>query len=120
MSNYVSDLMIIKKFGVHCHPRRAPRVIQVNWYPPLSGWVKCNTDGLFKTNVAACGGVFRNCRGFVCGVFVQRLGVENAYFAEFFAVILAVEVAFSKGRTKIWFEMDSALSLLNFFKTILY
>ena len=116
MSNYVSDLMIIKKFGVQCHPQRAPRVNQVNCYPPLGGWVKCNTDGLFKANVAACGGVFRNCRGFVCGIFVQHLGAESACFAEFFAVILAVEIAFSKGWTRILFEMDSALTLMNFFK----
>lgn len=47
---------------------------------------------------------------------MQRLGAENAYFAEFFAVILAVKIAFSMGWTRIWFEMDSALTLMNFFK----
>ena len=43
--NSVSDLLTIKKFGVECCPPKAPKVLQVQWYPPLSGWVKCNTNG---------------------------------------------------------------------------
>ena len=65
--------------------------------------------------MAACGGLFRNCRGFVCGAFVQCLGKETAYYAEFYAVILAVELAVTRGWTEVWFEMDSSLTLLNFF-----
>ena len=82
----------------------------------INGWIKCNTDGLCKpSGQAACGGVFRNHRGFVCGAFVQKLGVATAYYAEFYAVLLAIELAWERGWCKLWLEMDSAITLGNFF-----
>lgn len=94
MFNTVDDLLVLKTFGVHCHPRKAPKIVEVH-QPPLPGWYKCNTDGLSKINdQAPCGGIFRNCRGFVCGVFVQSLGVETAFFTEFYAVVLLRSVQF--------------------------
>lgn len=60
----------------------------------MEGWVKCNTNGISKvpSRQAACGGLFRDYNGDVCGVFVQQLGVESANFAELMAVLLAVEL----------------------------
>jgi len=40
---------------------------------------------------------------------------ESAYIAEFSAVEIAIEIAFARGWSKVWFEMDSYLTLLNFF-----
>ncbi|KAM7517189.1 hypothetical protein LguiA_006772 [Lonicera macranthoides] len=116
MYNTVSDLMIIKNFRVQCRPPKAPKIVEVHWYPPLSGWIKCNTDGLSKNGIAACGGLFRDSSGHVCGLFVKKLGTGNAYFAEFSAVLIAVEQAALRGWNKVWFEMDSALTCLTFFK----
>lgn len=62
--------------------------------PPLSGWIKCNTDGVF--GMAACGGLFRSYRGFVCGSFVQHIETATAFYAEFFALIIAVEMAYQE------------------------
>ena len=84
----------------------------IKWYVV----VESHTDGLSTSNSAACGGLFRNYRGFVCGVFVQWLGEETTYFAEFSAVIIAVEIAFAQGWNRIWFEIDSSITLLNFFR----
>lgn len=41
--------------------------------------------------------MFRNCRGFACGVFSLRLGLDSAFHADFFAVILAVVATYSRG-----------------------
>lgn len=45
MHNSIQDLWILKSFGVECRSRCAPRVIEVNWHPPLMGWVKIISDG---------------------------------------------------------------------------
>lgn len=59
-------------------------------------------------------GVLRNYRGFVCGAFVQKLGAATAYHAEFYAVMLAVELAGSEGGISFGLEMDSAIALVIF------
>lgn len=88
----------------------------INLYSPLPGWIKCNTDGFFKpSGQAACGGLFHNCIGFVCGVFVKNLGIHTAFFVEFSAVLCAVEYAFQLNWKKVWFEMDSEADLRTFF-----
>lgn len=60
--------------------------------------------------------MFRNNREFVCGTFIQRLGAESAYFAKFLAIPLTIDIACVRGWKKNWFEMDSTLTLLNFFE----
>lgn len=58
---------------------------------------KCNTDDLCKTSWhAACGGPLRDNRGLRSK--------------------LAAELARDKGWTHLWLEMDSALTLYNFFR----
>lgn len=60
MFNNVRDLMIIKGFGVQCHPRKSPKIVEGRWFPPLEGWIKCNTDGVSKipSHQAVGGGLF--------------------------------------------------------------
>lgn len=67
----VKQRTILKKIGVQCLPRRAPRVIEVNWHPPLYGCIKLNTDGVWKSssNKAGYGGVFCDYSGKMIGVF---------------------------------------------------
>lgn len=75
----------------------------LNRQSPLAAsfmWVgKCNTNGLSKgaTSQSACFGIFRNHRGFNCGMFAQRMDVTKAFYAELSnAVMLAVEVAYHR------------------------
>ncbi|KAL6135028.1 hypothetical protein ACLB2K_067256 [Fragaria x ananassa] len=44
MNNGVFDLYILKKVGVPCKPSKALCIVEVNWHPPVFGWVKVNTD----------------------------------------------------------------------------
>ena len=53
--NTSHELCIVKRFGASCHPRRAPCIIDINWHPPLLGWIKINTDGAWKTNSPRAG-----------------------------------------------------------------
>lgn len=48
-------------------------------------------------------------------VVLRNCKEDIAIFAEFFAVILAVETAYSNSWRKIWFEMDSEAMLKTFF-----
>ena len=60
---------------------------------------KVNTDGLAKGNPrpAACGGIFRDASGIFLGGFGQFLGHHSSFYAELYAVILAIEFSFAKG-----------------------
>ncbi|WVZ23313.1 hypothetical protein V8G54_001857 [Vigna mungo] len=58
-----------------------------------------------------CGGTFRDKNASVVGCFFSYVGVHNALYVEVVRVILAMEVAFSKGWTNIWIEHDSQLVL---------
>lgn len=46
---------------------------------------------------------------------MQSLGSGPAFFAEFSAIMIAVEIAYSRGWRKVWIEMDSELTLKTFF-----
>lgn len=68
-SHSMVDFSILKYFRVNGHVNKAPKIIQVTWYPPLQGWIKCNTDGACRgsSGLAACGGIFRNSLGLIIG-----------------------------------------------------
>jgi len=62
---------------------------QVNWYPPLQGWVKCNIDESAKgcPGRAGCGGIFRSHEAnfvgglyvlIVCQLFYVEIMVKNS------------------------------------------
>ncbi|KAG5020509.1 hypothetical protein JHK87_016364 [Glycine soja] len=38
----------LKEFGIICHPRKSTQIKQVTWYPPIRGWIRCNTDRVAK------------------------------------------------------------------------
>ncbi|PNX99881.1 ribonuclease H, partial [Trifolium pratense] len=51
--------------GQQCH------TVEVGWKPPVTGWIKCNSDGVLVTlkNKAACGGIIRdNSGGWITGL----------------------------------------------------
>ncbi|KAL0291602.1 UNVERIFIED_CONTAM: putative ribonuclease H protein [Sesamum calycinum] len=69
-------------------PRKAPVIHSIQWQPPPPGWMKVNTDGCSRgqPGPSSCGGIFRNCRGFVHGCFALSLGSGFAYQAEWVGV----------------------------------
>nr|XP_011463662.1 PREDICTED: BAHD acyltransferase At5g47980-like [Fragaria vesca subsp. vesca] len=95
MFNSTEELVVLKKVGVQCRPRRAPRVIEVNWHSPPYGCIKLNTDGAWKSssNKAGYGGVFRDYNAKVMGAFCSNLNIPSSVAVEVMAVIKAIELA---------------------------
>jgi hypothetical protein len=62
--------------------------------------VKCNSDGASSRVLgrAACGGMFRSSQADHLDSFANNLGIVNAFRAEPVAAMLAIEIAFYKGR----------------------
>ncbi|KAL0307928.1 UNVERIFIED_CONTAM: Retrovirus-related Pol polyprotein from transposon RE2 [Sesamum calycinum] len=94
-------------------PRKAPVIHSIQWQPPPPGWMKVNTDGCSRgqPGPSSCGGIFRNCRGFVHGCFALSLGSGFAYQAEWVGVMTAIAIAHSKGWKYLWIESDSTYAV---------
>ncbi|KAL6206588.1 hypothetical protein ACLB2K_023836 [Fragaria x ananassa] len=105
----ILDAQLLVKMGVTPTSRAQKRIRLVLWHPPLSPWIKLNTDGLAKGNpgLAACGGVFRDYQGHFIGGFTTPIGHHNAFFSELLAVIIGIELAFQLGWQHVWLECDS-------------
>lgn len=115
MSNSLTKLRVLKKFGLLCRPCQALRITKVNWHPPLFGWIKVNTDGAWQktTGKSGYGGIFRDFHGSFLSAFASNLEIPNSVDAEVMAVIQAIELAWVRDWKHIWLEVDSAI-VLNF------
>ncbi|KAL6222077.1 hypothetical protein ACLB2K_005469 [Fragaria x ananassa] len=104
---------IIKSFSAECRLRRAPRVIEVVWHPPVIGWVKINSDGVWKhaEGVGGFGAVFRDFKGHVLGAFSSNIDIPSSVAAEVMTIIVAIEFAWVRDWKYIWLEVDSSLVL---------
>ncbi|XP_057803315.1 uncharacterized protein LOC131018618 [Salvia miltiorrhiza] len=99
MHNSWSDYLTLRHIGVKSRAAAPPLFRSVHWWPPVSPWIKVNTDGSAQGspgNIAA-GGVFRDHFAWVRGCFHYKAGVGYAFEAELLAVIIAVQIAHSKG-----------------------
>ncbi|KAL6123817.1 hypothetical protein ACLB2K_076334 [Fragaria x ananassa] len=103
------DAQLLVKMGATPTLRAQKRIRLVLWHPPLSPWIKLNTDGLAKGNpeLAACGGVFRDYQSHFIGRFSTPIGHHNAFFSELLAVIIGIELTFQLGWQHVWLECDS-------------
>ncbi|KAL6199438.1 hypothetical protein ACLB2K_029222 [Fragaria x ananassa] len=111
--NSSEELVVLKKIDVQCRPRRAPRVIEVNWHPPLYECIKLNTDGAWKnsSNKAGYDGICRDYSGKVMGAFCSNLDIPSFVAAKVMAVIKATELTWVREWKHIWLEVDSELVL---------
>lgn len=109
MGDSQDDLTRLHMLHIYGTPRKALRIIQVDWRPPHLGLIKVNTDTSWQgqLGVSACGGIFKNFQGFVVGCFSQNLGRGFAFEAEIIAAMLAIEIAFEKIWHNLWLEFDS-------------
>ena len=68
-----------------------------------------NVDGAFSNdlNMAACGGLLRNRDGTFLQGFVAKLHEGDALYAELWACILGLELAWDMGHRRVEVESDS-------------
>lgn len=106
MSSSVSELMILLTFSISGHPLSTPMIFPFIGSPPSSNIVKCNRDGAARGCLvpAACGGIFRVMKGELISCFSANMGTKNAYQAELFGAMIAIELANQKGWHTIWLE----------------
>lgn len=72
-NSFIYEFSIIKIFNVNLYPPKVPRIIEVLWMRPASGWLKCNTNNSFSSDWASWGGLFRNHLGDFFLVLLRRL-----------------------------------------------
>ncbi|XP_057775140.1 uncharacterized protein LOC130994122 [Salvia miltiorrhiza] len=86
-----------------------PVIINVYWWPPVSHWIKVNTDGspLGSPGKIVAGGVFIDKFGWVRGCFHYNGGTGFAFETELLAIIMAIPIAHSRGWFDLWVESDS-------------
>jgi hypothetical protein len=68
----------------------------VLWRTPTIGWLKMNTDGSVISTLTTSGGLFRDYLVNFRGGFAQQISGIPVLHAELIALILAMEVAYSK------------------------
>lgn len=79
------------------------------WKPPLMGWVTINTDACFKTHneLAGCGGVLRDDNGDWVTGFSCTVRVENSAEVECWALLKALQWAWTMGYKSVCFQTDA-------------
>ncbi|KAE9589176.1 putative ribonuclease H-like domain-containing protein [Lupinus albus] len=107
--NDIKEFTILKLFNIDIHYNKAPRIIEIIWKPPASGWIKINTVGAAHGAPGLSGGgsIFRDNKGDCLGCFSASFGIQTTIFAELYTVILAIDLAFHNGWKVIWLECDS-------------
>ena len=109
-----SDSQFLDSFAVAAHCRTVKEIIPVLWKAPSSPWLKVNIDGSVIAGQAACGGLFRDSRGFFLGAFCCNIGEASVLHSKVLAIILAMKHSSSHGWQNIWLESDSSSALLIF------
>ncbi|XP_019458852.1 PREDICTED: uncharacterized protein LOC109358812 [Lupinus angustifolius] len=112
-----SDLLLLRTFKIQLKLNKAPKIVEVKWLMPCDGWIKVNTNGAAKGSpgLAGAGGIFRNINGSCVAYFASFLGIHSGVYAELFASIKVVQLAFNNGWTNIWLECDST-TVVDIFK----
>lgn len=79
------------------------------WRKPQLGWIKLNVDGAVVRHSlkAGCGGVFRDGGGNWLMGFTREIGVCHTNLAEFWAILIGLEIAWNLGIKNIILESDA-------------
>jgi ribonuclease HI len=108
------DFITLKRFNVNVHSLKPTTIKEVVWQPPLSNWMKCNTDGASTSSSSSCGGLFRNSNADFLYGFAENTRIASAFVAELCGAMNAIEIAASKNWNNLWLETDSTLVVLAF------
>lgn len=86
------------------------------WSPPISNWVKCNSDGVasgFNGNVA-CGGIFRDANSDFLGAFAVNLKIGLTLNKELIGAKVEIDITYINNWHSLWLETYSMLVFLAF------
>lgn len=116
ISASIDEFVMLKSFSLTYKPCKAPIIKQVNWFPPLCNWIKCNSDGAAKGSlgIAGCGGIFGDKSTATLGCFACNIGISFAFNAELVGAMIAIETAHKKVWINFWLECDSSLVMSAF------
>lgn len=119
MGPSIADFSILKNFKINIHHPKAIVIKEVLWTPSNGNCVKCNTDGssIGSFGLAACGGLFRPASGDFIGGIATNRGFQNSLYDELMGIILAIELASTRGCKSLWIETNSRLATLAFKNT---
>ncbi|GKV06468.1 hypothetical protein SLEP1_g18364 [Rubroshorea leprosula] len=100
--------------NLNCAEPKPKNTISVGWVPPSSGFVKLNSDGsaLGNPGMAGAGGLLRDHLGRWIIGFSRNIGWTTSIAAELWAIRDGLEVAISKGLSKIIVEIDSKIATI--------
>lgn len=118
----IHEFKMLKAFNIEIHAPKAPKIIQVDWHPPICGWIKVNSDGSAQGNPrhSSCGVIFRDSRAAAMGSFSHYIGIATSFYVEMVAAIMSIEFAYAKGWHKLWLECDSKMVVQAFKNMILF
>ncbi|XP_026438240.1 uncharacterized protein LOC113336778 [Papaver somniferum] len=107
------DLQIIKYFGLKTRKVKSMRTQEIYFKLPEQDKLLLCCDGAFRANPgnAGYGIVGRLSSGEFVVAISGGLGVSTNYYAEVFAVLMAVEWAMNKGFNKLVFRTDSKAAI---------
>jgi len=84
--------------------------IDVLWKKQEVGWIRLNTDGASRRNIAAgSGGLFRNHDGKWLGGYSRNLGQCSAYIAELWGILDGLQIARDRGFSMVELHVDSSM-----------
>ncbi|PNX92034.1 ribonuclease H [Trifolium pratense] len=106
------DFITLMRFNVTVHSPKPTTLKEVIWQPPLSNWVKCNTDGTSTNSSPAYGGLFRNSDADFLYGFAENTSIAYAFVAELCGAMNAIQIVASKNWKNLWLKTDSTLVVL--------
>ena len=81
----------------------------IGWKPPLTNWVKLNTNGVFKSSpgIASAGGVIRDEYSIWISGFAFHIGPGSSVLGKLWDVFQGTVLCWEKGFKQIFVEVDS-------------
>ncbi|XP_058763571.1 uncharacterized protein LOC131637023 [Vicia villosa] len=104
----IADFKILNAFNIAIKPPKVRKILEVIWYPPTIGWIKCNCDGSYNHNglPATCRSLFRDCRDNFLLAFADSVPWMSSYLAKLVVVIRAMEISIEKSWGRLWIETE--------------